>query len=462
MWPKARGLISELRRANMAYIPLSLDDIQRMQQAGPGPLQPRPFTPDNAPELPHPQPSLLSPGLLSGKIPSVSLPKGETQPQAAYQSGLLQKKAEVNTAPDAGSAAQARNNLLDYENNRPWESRSTLGKIGKVASTIGNVAGDVFLPRTMSLIPGTQLNREAQRGENDKEMAEASENELKGAQAGEQKALAEGNELVPYTMNGVEQMIPRKAVEGYEAAKLKADTTARDTVARGQNALDVQGLRNEGAQTTQGLKNEGTKTVADIHEAGANTRNTAAIASREQMAKMADETRRAIAASNEQLQRDKLAVQNDPNKLTVAMKNVKQQAQAVLPGIANAIDETDHVSDLLGPEQGRWNDFMQGKIGISDQRYAHYKDEIGFVESAVALAHARGRMSDTVFNHFKSMFDSGRQSADNMKVALQVAQEWMNDYAHLGEPAQGAPAAGTPAGVPAGAKVHTLNDFLGK
>lgn len=411
-------------------------------------------------------PGLLSPGLLASKIPSLPMPtkvESNAAGKAEYQRGI-----PAVTAPEGSpERGEQKNALLDYQQAHPLGSAiSTMpgikGKILHGLATAGNLAGNILSPGAMAMIPGTQINRGLQRMGNNEETKQDTENELKGAQGGEQKALAEGNELVPYTMNGVEQMIPRKAVEGYEAAKLKADTTAGDTAARDQNALDVQGLKNEGAQTTQELKNEGTKTVADIHEAGANTRNTAAIASREQMAKMADETRRAIAASNEQLQRDKLAVQNDPNKLTIAMKNVKQQAQAVLPGIANAIDETDRVSDLLGPEQGRWNDFMQGKIGISDQRYAHYKDEIGFVESAVALAHARGRMSDTVFNHFKSMFDSGRQSADNMKVALQVAQEWMNDYAHLGEPAQGAPAAGTPAGVPAGAKVHTLNDFLGK
>lgn len=41
----------------------------------------------------------------------------------------------------------------------PWADRSTLGKIGQVASIAGNIAGDIVNPNIMALIPGTALNR---------------------------------------------------------------------------------------------------------------------------------------------------------------------------------------------------------------------------------------------------------------------------------------------------------------
>lgn len=147
------------------------------------------------------------------------------------------------------------------------------------------------------------------------------------------------------------------------------------------------------------------------------------------------------------------AAVNDPNKLTNTMKTMKQQAQSTLPFIDKAMDETEKVAQLLGPGEGRWNDFMQGKIGVSDPAFAHYKDEIGMVSTAVTLAHARGRMSNELFEHFQQMFDAGKQAPENMIAALQVAQEWLGEYAKMGDPgspqnpgtgAPGAPSNTTP------------------
>lgn len=123
----------------------------------------------------------------------------------------------------------------------------------------------------------------------------------------------------------------------------------------------------------------------------------------------------------------------DPNALTNTMKTMKQQAQSTLPGIDRALDETQKMADRLGPAAGRWNDFWQGKVGANDPQFAHYKDEIGMVSSAVTLAHARGRMSNELFEHFQQMFDAGKQSAGNMTQALNVAKEWLGEYATMGD-----------------------------
>jgi len=124
---------------------------------------------------------------------------------------------------------------------------------------------------------------------------------------------------------------------------------------------------------------------------------------------------------------------NDPDKLTNTMKTMKQQAQSTLPGIDRALDETEKVAGKLGPAEGRWNDFWQGKVGAEDKDFAHYKDEIAFVSSAVTLAHARGRMSNELFEHFQKMFDAGKQAPENMIQALNVAKEWLTEYAKMGD-----------------------------
>ena len=122
----------------------------------------------------------------------------------------------------------------------------------------------------------------------------------------------------------------------------------------------------------------------------------------------------------------------DPNALTNTMKTMKQQAISTLPGIDRALQETQDVSGKLGPVEGRWNDFWQGKVGADDPQFSHYKDEIGMVSSAVTLAHARGRMSNELFEHFQQMFDAGKQSPGNMTQALNVAKEWLTEYANMG------------------------------
>lgn len=143
--------------------------------------------------------------------------------------------------------------------------------------------------------------------------------------------------------------------------------------------------------------------------------------------------------------RIRAAAANDPNKLTNTMKTMKQQAQSTLPGIDRALDETEKIAAKLGPGEGRWNEFWQGKVGAADPEFAHYKDEISLVSTAVTLAHARGRMSNELYEHFQKMFDVGKQAPENMIQALNVAKEWLTEYANMGnEP----PAATPPKGAP--------------
>lgn len=133
--------------------------------------------------------------------------------------------------------------------------------------------------------------------------------------------------------------------------------------------------------------------------------------------------------------RIRAASSDDPNKLTNTMKTMKQQAQSTLPGIDRALDETEKMASKLGPVEGRWNAFMTTDVGRADPEFSHYMDEIGMVSSAVTLAHARGRMSNELFEHFQKMFDAGKQAPENMIQALTVAKEWLTEYARMGEPA---------------------------
>src|ERR1700677_531181 len=62
-----------------------------------------------------------------------------------------------------------QNRISSYENpNKPqgfWQN------VRHIAATIGNVAGDIVAPSTLALIPGPQLNRGIQHGQNVRELA---------------------------------------------------------------------------------------------------------------------------------------------------------------------------------------------------------------------------------------------------------------------------------------------------
>lgn len=377
--------------------------------------------------------------------PMMAMEHGEPSPQGPPPSGKEQfhntmadfgHRAEANRAEMIGldpsdpayfkklSALQAQHGAITQEKARyqmlhPWggpesEHPGVLGKIGHVAGEIGNAVGNATLGAgTMSGIPGTEANLAAKSNAGGAEQEKAIEQEGKEATTAETEAKAGQYDMVPYgePVNGVQQYVPKK-----DLAK-----------------LEQQSMRNTGAETVQGKKNEG---ALDVQENKSKTAEEIAkerTQSAEMIAKGHDLVRGEVARIHEAGKASK-----DPNALTNTMKTMKQQAISTLPGIDRALDETEKVAADLGPAAGRWNDFWQGKVGTSNPTYAHYKDEIAFVSSAVTLAHARGRMSNELFEHFQKMFDAGRQAPENMIQALNVAKEWLTDYANMGE----TPAAG--------------------
>jgi hypothetical protein len=289
------------------------------------------------------------------------------------------------------------------------------------------IAGQQFAGATEAYKTG--LAQKKQEAEEARLTAtEKAEEPLKAAQTAESAAkTAAMKDLVPTTFDANGNAIgwSRREVSG------KTETPVITTEERTRSAQDIASGKNKTAEDIAAGRNQ---TAEDIAKAR--------VASQELIAKGHD----LVSTENARIRAD---AQNDPNKLTNTMKTMKQQAQSTLPGIDKALEETEQVANLLGPVAGRWNDFWQGRVGVSDPKFAHYKDEIGMVSSAVTLAHARGRMSNELFDHFNKMFDAGHQSAENMIQALNVAHEWLDGYAKMGETPAGGGAAAPPAGGPA-------------
>jgi hypothetical protein len=82
---------------------------------------------------------------------------------------LPQTLRPLVTSPRQQQEDQLQGKISGFEN--PTKPQGFWQKLGHVASQIGNVALDIAAPGAATLIPGTQLNREAQHGANVRELA---------------------------------------------------------------------------------------------------------------------------------------------------------------------------------------------------------------------------------------------------------------------------------------------------
>jgi hypothetical protein len=95
--------------------------------------------------------------------------------------------------PEAGTSGAERVKLeqIADEKAHPWGTAENhpgrLGRVGHVLSRIGNVAGDIVMPRQMEMIPGTDLNRAEREKEATEQLGKAetreSEEQLREAEA---------------------------------------------------------------------------------------------------------------------------------------------------------------------------------------------------------------------------------------------------------------------------------------
>jgi hypothetical protein len=105
--------------------------------------------------------------------------------------------------------------------------------------------------------------------------------------------------------------------------------------------------------------------------------------------------------------------------------NAAQRASNVVGQLPRLTQEINELSSTLGPVPGRWNRFWQGDVGVADQKFAHLSDDMDYLASAVALAHAYGRLPSTISDKFDKMYQAGKQDPKNMLAAMDVAAQWM-------------------------------------
>lgn len=144
---------------------------------------------------------------------------------------------------------------------------------------------------------------------------------------------------------------------------------------------------------------------------------------------------------------------NTANAPTMQQRNVAGQAALVHEQIPAVIADIDRMKGKLGPMNGRWNEFMQGKIGTEDPDFASLRADLLMASSAVALMHARGRLPENLRAEFDHLINAPQQNPENLKAILRKVDEWTVKSMH--------PAGGGGQQQPSGSR-PPLGSFEGK
>jgi hypothetical protein len=118
---------------------------------------------------------------------------------------------------------------------------------------------------------------------------------------------------------------------------------------------------------------------------------------------------------------------------TAQMRNVGAQSKIASDGIPGVVQEINQLGQKLGPIAGRWNEFMQGKVGMNDPEFAGLRSDLLMVSSAVALAHARGRLPENLREEFDRVINAPQQDPANLVQVLGHIQPWMARMAQTGD-----------------------------
>jgi hypothetical protein len=136
---------------------------------------------------------------------------------------------------------------------------------------------------------------------------------------------------------------------------------------------------------------------------------------------------------------------NSLNTPTTQMRNVGAQASLVHEQTPMMLQEIDRLAPLLGPVAGRWNEFMQGKVGMDNPDMAGLRSDLLMYSSAVALMHARGRLPENLREEFDHAINAPKQTPENLKAVIQHIDQWTTqnmNAMHQGGGGQAGPKAG--------------------
>jgi hypothetical protein len=149
---------------------------------------------------------------------------------------------------------------------------------------------------------------------------------------------------------------------------------------------------------------------------------------------------------------------NAVNTPTTQQRTAAGRAETVVAMAPEVMSRIDALAPKLGPIEGRWNEYMQGKIGMNDPDFAALRSDLLMMSSAVALAHAQGRLPENLREEFDRAINAPTQTPANLKATIQTMLPWLQQMQNQGQPnrqpANSSQEPSRPANVPDGYKFN--------
>jgi len=428
-----------------------------------------PLIPDpNAPQMPQMQP------MAPAQMPQFGTP---LRPLVTSPRNERENALESSLAPQPAQHPQGF-----------WQN------VRHIAARIGNIAGDIAAPGLTAMIPDSDLNKGLVHESNVRELAglqsedradqtAASEDTARGVQAGEaeertslmpgQAADAHALSRSEVNRNNAEgQPKPVDLAQAYANAVQSAITAGRDPSTDpvvSHLADAITNIQKQPADKTSTPEQQYLDEYAKLHPG-----STVADAERH----YALDTQRPPQSApvnlfvpgtqpgTETLQTVRpgqtvaagaqtAAGLNAVNTPTMQQRTAAGRAQTVVAMAPEVLGRIDSLAPKLGPVEGRWNEFMQGKIGTDDPDFAALRSDLLMMSSAVALAHAQGRLPENLRVEFDRAINAPKQTPANLKATIQTMIPWLQKMQEQGHPNEQQGGTNAP---PAGAKIIKWDD----
>lgn len=321
--------------------------------------------------------------------------------------------------------------------------------------------GTGFAPRLTAAIPGTSLHHrglvqtnEAQQEQMEKQATEEANREHLGAEtanagASAAKTQAETPEIAPNAAANREHLGAETTNLGAQTEHTNAETDALKTAGAFQHVLDPEtgdlvALTKDpktGKVSAEVVYKGNPKVETDMTEANGRrvlvNKKTGEVLKDLGAAKTASANDHGVTVVDDNGQVVRLTPgmtapstfrtpqqAGSLNTPTTQMRNVAAQASLVHEQTPMMLSEIDRMKDKLGPMAGRWNEFMQGKVGMNDPDFAGLRADLLMYSSAVALMHARGRLPENLREEFDTAINNPGQSFANLKSVISRIDDW--------------------------------------
>jgi hypothetical protein len=116
---------------------------------------------------------------------------------------------------------------------------------------------------------------------------------------------------------------------------------------------------------------------------------------------------------------------NQLNMGTQTMRTSAARADVALDGIQSVMDKISANQSKLGPIMGRWNDFMQGKVGSDNPEFAALRTDLMFLTTSAAMTHAIGRLPENLREEFNHVMNAPQQTPQNLLAVMSRVKSWL-------------------------------------